>query len=624
MRNLAVIILFVFMLAGIVFGGVYSGGAGEPNDPFIIATANDLQQISYEPNDWDKCFKMVADVNLAELGRNFDIIAGVDRYSYFSGVFDGNGHTISNFKCDACDVPETWRRGGVGVFYSIYGEAAEVKDLGIINADVNGLCDDLHHVCATLAGSVDNGAKITNCYAENCKVENGRGVGGLVGSVNYGIISNCYTTWDVTGTGAVGGLACGLGGVMSNCYTTGNITGGGRVGGLVAGFNGGLIADCYTTGDLNGVGFEYYEGVGGLIGYMEGYYSPDEPNNVAIQRCYSTGTVSGCSAVGGLIGSMAYCRNLKIVDSYATGDVNVFYVPLNKPLPYDYGDIYAGGLIGLMGQYYCRDNEIINCYAAGDVNLPLLFVDHGGNNYAGGLIGAIPDGYRHVIKDCYATGDVSLTGNGDGGDLYVANETYSGGLIGYSYGAGIANCYATGDVEGISYVGGLVGWYVQYCRDCIITNSYAIADVNGIDHVGGFAGYAAGEITNCYSAGKVYGENNGGEVNSVGGFVGLCEIFYNEEIINDCFWDVEASGMAIGVGFVEGDLSGPLDIQGKSTVQMKSDQTFTDAGWDFINVWGIGEKQTYPYLRQYSAADISGDGVVNFADFAILAENWLQ
>jgi len=47
---------------------------------------------------------------------------------------------------------------------------------------------------------------------------------------------------------------------------------------------------------------------------------------------------------------------------------------------------------------------------------------------------------------------------------------------------------------------------------------------------------------------------------------------------------------------------------------------------DFISLsfWGIGQGQTYPYLRQYSAADVSRDGVVNFADFAILADRWLE
>jgi hypothetical protein len=46
-------------------------------------------------------------------------------------------------------------------------------------------------------------------------------------------------------------------------------------------------------------------------------------------------------------------------------------------------------------------------------------------------------------------------------------------------------------------------------------------------------------------------------------------------------------------------------------------------GWDFINIWGIGENQTYPYLRKYSAADINEDESVDFGDLAILADNWL-
>ena len=620
MRNQTVILLFVFMLVSSVFGGVYSGGAGEPNEPFIIASANDLQQIAYEPNDLDKCFKMVADVNLAELGRNFDVIAEGGNFSYFSGVFDGNGHTISNFKCDACDVTEVARFGGVGVFYSIYGETAEVKNLGIINADVNGLCDDYMRI-GTLAGSVGEGAKVTNCYAENCRVKNGREVGGLVGRMEKGIISDCYTTWDVTASDYAGGLVAMLhGSIIEDCYTTGNITGTGTVGGLVAvlGYYGPfLIEDCYTTGDVTGVGVGDYDCVGGLVGYMSGYGNPDEPN--AIQRCYSTGKVSGCPNVGGLIGMMD-CSNLKIVDSYATGDVNVFY-PNDETDGSYYGDFYydfdsvcAGGLIGLIGEYCGPDIEIINCHAAGDVNLPLFYQYHEEGVYAGGLIGAITDGYEIVVKDCSATGNVSLTGNSE--DLPVTEETYSGGLVGYCEGAGIASCYATGDVRGFDYVGGLVGWYVQPYRDWFITNCYAMGDVNGVDYVGGFAGYAAGEIYDSYSSGKVYGENNGDDdVNSVGGFIGG---IYSDSITN-CFWDVESSQMETGVG------SGySLGIYGKTTAQMKSRGTFVDVGWDFINIWGIGENQTYPYLRQYSAADINADGAVNFVDFAILADRWLE
>ena len=623
MRNQTVILLFVFMLVSSVFGGVYSGGAGEPNEPFIIASANDLQQIAYEPNDLDKCFKMVADVNLAELGRNFDVIGSDDWYTCFSGVFDGDGHTISNFKCDVCDVIGS-SFGGVGVFYFIRGETAEVKNLGIINADVNSLSGYVR--IGTLAGGVGEGAKVTNCYAENCSVKNGREVGGLVGVSDEGVLSNCYTTWNVTASDHAGGLVAIIenDSIIEDCYTTGDITGTGTVGGLVAVLgehSSFLIEDCYTTGDVTGVGVGDYDCVGGLVGYMSGYGYPDKPN--AIQRCYSTGKVSGCPNVGGLIGMMD-SSNLKIVDSYATGDVNVFYINNDTVdghsdnFYYDFDSVCAGGLIGLIGEYGGHDIEIINCHAAGDVDLPLFYQYHEEGEYAGGLIGAIIVGDRIIVKDCSATGDVSLTGNSE--DL-SENETYGGGLVGYCNWAEVASCYATGDVEGFDYVGGLVGWHQQACRDCTITNCYAMGDVNGVDYVGGFAGYAVGEIYDSYSSGEV---NGGVDVNSVGGFVGLYECGYHGEIIDDCFWDVESSGMLIGVGFVDGELSEPLDVQGKTTAQMKSRGTFVDADWDFINIWGIGENQTYPYLRQYSAADINADSVVNFADFAILADRWLE
>jgi hypothetical protein len=83
--------------------------------------------------------------------------------------------------------------------------------------------------------------------------------------------------------------------------------------------------------------------------------------------------------------------------------------------------------------------------------------------------------------------------------------------------------------------------------------------------------------------------------------------------ITSSFWDMETSGQTVSGGGV-----------GKTTVEMQTASTFLEAGWDFINIWGIGENQTYPYLRKYSAADINQDEIVNFPDLAILAENWLS
>jgi len=87
--------MILFLLAGLtgsVRAGTYSGGDGSPENPYLIATAEDMNDIGANPDDWDAHFLLVADINLADYtGTQFNIIGG------FTGVFDGNDHTISNF-----------------------------------------------------------------------------------------------------------------------------------------------------------------------------------------------------------------------------------------------------------------------------------------------------------------------------------------------------------------------------------------------------------------------------------------------------------------------------------------------------------------------------------------------
>jgi len=53
-----------------------------------------------------------------------------------------------------------------------------------------------------------------------------------------------------------------------------------------------------------------------------------------------------------------------------------------------------------------------------------------------------------------------------------------------------------------------------------------------------------------------------------------------------CFWDTQASGQP----------SGSYGT-GKTTAQMKTRKTFTDAAWNFTTIWGILENVTYPFLQ---------------------------
>jgi len=86
------------------------------------------------------------------------------------------------------------------------------------------------------------------------------------------------------------------------------------------GENGGTVRTCYATGSVSGD-----TRVGGLIGLTEGWLYGD---GVSVSNSYAAGSVIGYSYVGGLVGgSYGTVRN-----SYSTGSV--------------VGISYVGGLVG--------------------------------------------------------------------------------------------------------------------------------------------------------------------------------------------------------------------------------------------------------------------------------------
>jgi len=217
-----------------------------------------------------------------------------------------------------------------------------------------------------------------------------------------------------------------------------------------------------------------------------------------------------------------------------------------------------------------------------------------GDDKVGGLVGESNEN----LTNCYSTGDVN-------GDVFV------GGLVGGSYGS-ISNCYSTGDVNGDVDVGGLVG-IDYYFPGHTISNCYSTGDVSGNVMVGGVVGFHEGIISNCYSTGDVNSRYD------VGGLIGWN--FFGD--ISNCFWDIDTQthGVTESIGDDQGTA---INVVGLPTTEMQTRSTFTDATWDFITTWNIGENQTYPYLRVYLAGDINKDGIVNFLDLSITANQWMQ
>ena len=261
----------------------YGGETGELNDPYLIYNKQQLLLTSTAPELWSKHFKLMADIDLTgEVFTAALIAPDINNFYYgvqgtaFEGVFDGNGHTLSNLTIAAST------RDYLGLFGYI-GSGGQVMNLGIINVNLIGR--------ACVGGLVGaNGGTLTSCYATGSVIGTDGSsyyIGGLAGN-NGGTTSQCYATGSVCGDTDVGGLTGYNGGTTSQCYATGSVDGGSAVGGLV-GVNGddATVINCYSTGSVNG-----YEYVGGLAGW----------NNGSIIDCYSTDFANGSFCCGGLVG----------------------------------------------------------------------------------------------------------------------------------------------------------------------------------------------------------------------------------------------------------------------------------------------------------------------------------
>ena len=380
------LLLVMLYFYGMPSQAQYGGGTGEPNDPYLIYTAEQMNAIGTEPNDWNKHFKLMANIDLsAYTGTDFNIIGyWVDWSSPdnkpFAGVFDGNGSTISNFSCASTNEDCT------GLFRYVTGV---IKDLGLVDPNVDA---GTANYVGLLVGWLVHGT-ITNCYVEGGSVLGEQRIGGIVGH-NSGTIINCYANGSVTGYSDVGGMVGFNSGTISDCCASGSVRGYGHVGGLVGALGGlGRIIDSYATAGVLGE----YE-IGGLVGYISWG---------TIVNCCASGNVTGYECVGGMVGSIGYFPSsslsfspppppAKISNCYSTGDVT--------------GNRMVGGLVG-----WLINGTIANCYSTGSVS---------GYGLIGGLLGVkasfiIWQGFLGItgdtISDFYST--ANITGNSGVGQM---------------------------------------------------------------------------------------------------------------------------------------------------------------------------------------------------------------
>jgi predicted outer membrane repeat protein len=299
------------------FSGKYGGGSGTEGDPYLIFTAEQFDAVGAEPADWDKHFKLMADIDLSGYPGHELHLLGVDETNPFSGVFDGDGHRISGLGRNS-----TKEYSSGALFGYLTGT---VKAVGLIDPNVGGR---LLYYTGTLVG--DNHATVSNCYAHNVNVVGGGWyAGGLVGR-NLGTIADCNSTGVVHDRSA-GGLVGRNGGTITGSRSAAIVSGDDVIGGLVGSNVSGTISNSCSTGAVTGD-----DRTGGLVGHnYEG----------TITCCYSAAVVTGNDGVGGLVGEN--WQGL-VTNCYSAANVT--------------GDRLTAGLVGDSG-----GGAITNCYAVGPV-----------------------------------------------------------------------------------------------------------------------------------------------------------------------------------------------------------------------------------------------------------------
>ncbi|MHC4326146.1 MAG: GLUG motif-containing protein [Planctomycetota bacterium] len=255
----------------------YGGGSGTETNPYLIRTAEQFNAIGASPGDWNRHFQLRADIDMSEyIDAEYNIIGTGPTNESFSGVFDGNDHTISNFSFNST------RQYYTGLFGYVSGQ---VKNLGLINPDVFAQGTYV----GSLAGYLFAGT-ITDCYAKGTNVSGDDYVGGLVGACSARIYKS-YSTGRVVGDTLVGGLIGMIDDSTINmCYSKASVSGHSETGGLAGRtrHEQSVISNCYATGSVDGGRY-----AGGLVGQIE---------RGRTFNCYSTGSVSGDQYVGGFTG----------------------------------------------------------------------------------------------------------------------------------------------------------------------------------------------------------------------------------------------------------------------------------------------------------------------------------
>ena len=559
----------------------WEGSGDSADDPYIIASVDDLNLLSLRTNGSDndysgKYFKLGANItytpsttwnDATSTENNFTAISG------FNGHFDGDGKTISGLRIFATDNYHD--QNG---FFSNLGPNAYIENLTISDARIAGQSQ-----VGAIAGYVNEGAAVTNCHVTGTVAVHAWGHtlqnhGGVVG-INYGTISDCISEVTIRrndnyayGSEKVGGIAGTNSGTLSgNKVFNANITAADHYG-AIAGLNdGGTFTNNYyracTINDTANVTDKGCDGADVTTGDgAMSIHTITKPNDVTINTeptlVYGETNYWKHGATITLNGGLddtptdgwqkAYYINGVALQENSTTIKNNFDMPA-EDIEITIGEIHADwATSGAQGTE--QDPYLI--YFTDQLDLLATRVNNGTSTYSGNYFKLMDDltySYNGLGSD---ESNYTPIGFGYENNMFMGhfdgnNKSVSGIRI-RKTGTGTDACYlglfgSTKEAEvkdvtikdteiiGHRYLGGVVGHsWASMVSGCHVWNNVSIILANNDSNTaGGIVGhndfYHTTTVTNCTSEVHIH-TNTNSQCYNIGGIVGL-----NDGEVSNCF-----------------------------------------------------------------------------------------
>ena len=441
--------------------GVFAGGRGFEDDPFLIQTAMDLYYVRnyLGVENSNVYFKQIEDIDLGSFYSWNPI--GFNTTNIFWGIYDGNGYSIKNL---SINQPSNH-------YNSLFGHTREAifKNINLEAVNVTG-----GNYTSALVSKLEDG-EIINVTVTGTVTGNGINTGGMVAHINGGLIDSSSADVEVIGNKATGGLVGFIGGGhILSCYSEGNLTGDDwYTGGLVGEIDGNkqvIIEKSYATGDVTG-----QIATGGFVGGLKNDFSDNFINT--IKESYSTGLVFGNDTLtGGFAGTIS--NDTRVENCYTVSNVT--------------GTDYVGGFSG--------DNygQIVNSYSGAAIT---------GNSMVGGFVGYyVGDHTGSMINsyfDIISANTFEMTGNltGISGGLPTSEMTKKLNFKNNSWNIGVSGIWKI--KEGVSYP--FFNWqgnnFIPYKPDSFAGGTGSFSDplqVETAQHLNNLRWYSRNEFGNKY------------------------------------------------------------------------------------------------------------------------------